>query len=261
MRVILITNDDGIFSPGLKAAIDALKGLGKILVVAPYQQQSGISRAISLTSPVFVTKVNLYDVESYACSGTPVDCVIIGILGILKKLPDIVISGINLGENLSYEITTSGTVAAAIEAANLGAKAIAISQEVEEEKKFEEIVEENFELSKKILRRIVEEIFEKNIKFEVLNINIPKNISKIEYKITRLARKYYKTSVEERKDPRGRTYFWINGQSFITEDKDTDVYALKVERKISITPIKLDLTDYSYDKKLEKINLKDLKVD
>ena len=139
MKTILITNDDGIFSPGLKAAIEAVKDLGKVIVVAPYQQQSGISRAISLTSPVFVNRINLYDVEFYACSGTPVDCIIIGICGILKKIPDIVISGINLGENLSYEITTSGTVAAAIEAANLGARAIAISQEAEERKKFEDI--------------------------------------------------------------------------------------------------------------------------
>ncbi len=256
-KTILITNDDGIFSPGIKAAIEALKDLARIVIVAPAYQQSGISRAISLTNPVFISKVNIYDVESYICSGTPVDCIIVGIFGILKKKPDLVISGINLGENLSYEITTSGTVAAAIEAANLGVKSIAISQEVEEVKKFEDVVKEDFTHSKRVLRTLIEEIFKRNLEFEVLNVNVPKNPRDYKIKITRLARKYYNTSVEERRDPRGRRYFWINGDNIIIDEKNTDVYVLKVERRISITPLKLDLTDYTFDSEsLRNIKIK-----
>ncbi len=261
MRDILVVNDDGIFSQGLRSAINVAKKLGNVTVVAPAMQRSGVSRSISLFSPVSISEVYIDNIKAYSISGTPVDAVLIGIYGILKRIPDLVISGINVGENLSYESLTSGTVGAAIEAANQGAKAVAISLATEEEKiKFEDTHEGiDFSLAEEVLYKVSLLFLEGRITAEILNINVPENPSKRVIKVTRLAKRMYKTKLTERYDPRGRKYIWIDGEAVFECEHDTDVTAVRKEKVISVTPIKLDMTDYD---KLEEINnvLRDIEL-
>jgi 5'-nucleotidase len=260
---ILIVNDDGIYSPSLIALYRALKEKfenAEITIVAPTNQQSGIGRAISLFEPLRMTKVKLAkDIVGYAVSGTPTDCVILGIYQILKKVPDLVISGINIGENLGTEIMTSGTLGAAFEAAHHGAKAIASSlQMTSDHLKFKELdIPINFEIPAEITVRIAKKYLEHDMPCDVLNINIPENATlDTPIEITRLARKMYTTHVEERVDPRGRSYYWIDGYPIFEEEEDTDVYVLRKKGHISITPLTLDTTIKNLDEfksKYEKI--------
>ncbi len=243
---ILIVNDDGINSTGIRAAVEAVKSLGKVTVVAPAVQQSGVGRSISLFSPILISKVDFdfcKEVEAYSISGTPTDAVIIGIHGILKKKPDLVISGINIGENMSTEVTTSGTVGAAMEGANQDVASIAISIHSGRRKSFNAGLKMDFTSAKKILRKLAEHILSKGMPegAEILNVNVPENPTN-KIKITKLARRMYTTRLERRFDPRGREYFWIDGDEVYDAEEGTDVYAVRVENAISITPLKLDFT-------------------
>ncbi len=255
MREILVVNDDGIFSQGLRSAVRIAKRLGNVTVVAPAIQRSGVSRSISLFSPVSISEVDIEGIKAYSISGTPVDAVLIGIYGIIKKIPDLVISGINVGENLSYESLTSGTVGAAIEAANQGAKAIAISLATKDEKiKFENLHDKiDFSTAEEVLYKISLLFLEGKIDAEVLNINIPEKPKKRIIRVTRLAKRMYRTKLEERYDPRGRKYYWIDGEAVLECEDDTDVTAVRKEEIISVTPIKLDMTDYEKIKELSDV--------
>jgi 5'-nucleotidase len=248
MKTILIVNDDGINSPGIRAAVEAIEGLGKIVVVAPAVQQSGVGRSISLFSPVSVSEAKIDDVEAYSIAGTPVDAVIVGIYGIIKGKPDIIISGINIGENMSSEATTSGTVGAALEGASQEVPSIAVSIHSKERLKFEEIQPGiDFTLAKEVTRKIAKYILEEGLpkNVDLLNINVPENSNKnTGVRITKLARRMYTTRVQERFDPRGRVYFWIDGDAIYEAGKGTDVHAVRREQCISITPLKLDFTSY-----------------
>lgn len=245
---ILITNDDGIYSSGLKSAYDALKEDFNTELIAPSTQKSGIGRAISLFEPIRVSKVSAFEKEAYSIGGTPTDSIIIGIYSIMEEKPDLVVSGMNLGENLSTEaVTTSGTIGAALEASTQGIPAIAASVKlVNEENKFHEgRVNVDLEYPKKILRKVVEGV-EKNgfpEAVDLLNLNIPEDASKnTPIRITRLERKIFDTSVEERKDPRGRPYYWIDGGHITDVEEGTDVDAVLNKNQISITPISLEMT-------------------
>ncbi len=256
---ILIVNDDGIYSPSLVSLYKALKDKFKdvnITIVAPTNQQSGIGRAISLFEPLRISKVKLdKDIYGYAVSGTPTDCVILGIYQILKKVPDLVISGINIGENLGTEIMTSGTLGAAFEAAHHGAKALASSlQMTTDDYKFSEVgIPIDFTIPAKITAEIAEKYLKYDLPCDVLNLNIPEKATlKTPVEITRLARKMYTTHVEERKDPRGRPYYWIDGYPVFEEEEDTDVYVLRKKGHISITPLTLDTTIKNLEEFKEK---------
>lgn len=244
MPKILITNDDGFYSAGLKASYEALKDLGEVYVVAPLVQRSAVGRSMSVMEPVRVSEVYVNDMKVYAVDGTPTDAVIIGIFKIIGEIPDLVVSGINLGENLSTEaVTTSGTVGAALEAASQGSPAIAISQEMDDSAKFEFTFKpHDFSIAKKILRTLAEIVLEKGMPkgVDVLNVNVPLNFNG-EIEITRLARRQYKTRIEERMDPRGRKYYWITGDEVEDAEEGTDIHAIRNGR-ISITPITIDLT-------------------
>jgi 5'-nucleotidase len=244
MRTILIVNDDGIASPGLKAAADALGGMGRIVVVAPAMQQSGVGRSISLFSPVGITRSTALEVEAYSIAGTPADAVIIGIHGILKETPDLLVSGINMGENMSSEATTSGTVGAALEGASQGVPAIAISLHTGKEFSLDEGEGLDFSLAERVLRRLARRVLEKGLPEDVdlLNVNVPYGVEEAGVRITRLARRMYTTRVQERSDPRGRTYYWIDGDAIYDAEEGTDVHVVRVEKCVSITPLKLDLT-------------------
>ncbi len=249
---ILITNDDGIYSSGIKASYEALRDLGEVYVVAPAVQMSGVGRSMSIMKPVRVSHVHFDGMDGYAVDGTPTDSIIIGIHEIIGELPDLVVSGINMGENVSAEsVTTSGTVCAALEAATQGCPAIAISQQMRDEEKFEFVFKpKNFSNSKKVLRLIAEKVLKSGTPAEVLNVNVPANCERIEFEVTRLAKRLYRTRVEERRDPRGRTYYWISGVEVEDSEPGTDIHALR-RGKVSITPLTIDLTAK---------NLKDVEV-
>ncbi|MBO8173928.1 MAG: 5'/3'-nucleotidase SurE [Thermococcus sp.] len=247
MSKILITNDDGINSRGIKAAVDALQGLGDIYVIAPMFQRSASGRAMTLHRPLRAKRVTMKGVKAaYALDGMPVDCIVFALARFGSF--DLAISGINLGENMSTEITISGTASAAIEAATHGIPSIAISLEVDREKhKFGEGEEINFTTAKFFLRKIAEAVLRRGLPkgVDMLNVNVPYDANEnTPIEITRLARRMYNPSIEERIDPKGTPYYWIVGTQCPREvlEPGTDMYAVKVERKVSVTPINIDMT-------------------
>ena len=244
---ILLTNDDGVSSIGLWAAYDALKPIADVTVVAPASQQSAVGRSISIFEPLRVTQVTMNGIKAWAVAGKPTDAVIIGLYSLNLK-PVMVVSGINIGENLSTEsIMTSGTVGAALEASNQGTKGIAFSLQVEDQgDKFDDprYHGHSFDSAKKVVRDVVERVLKNGFSpdTDVINVNIPSTV-KGGYEVTRLAHKLFYTGVEKRLDPRGRPYFWINGPLVEDAEEDTDVHAIR-KGNVSITPITLDCTSY-----------------
>lgn len=241
---ILITNDDGLYSSGLKASYEALTELGEVFIVAPAVQKSGVGRSISIMEPIRVSEVNVNGMKVYAVDGTPTDSVIIGIHEIVGEMPDLVVSGINLGENVSSEaVTTSGTVGAALEAATQGCSAIAISLEMQDSHKFELFFQPfNFEAAKEVLKMLASRILKDGMPegVDVFNVNIPAKWNG-EIEFTRLTRRLYSTRIDMRFDPRGRKYYWIDGLEMEDAEEGTDLHALRRGR-VSITPITLDCT-------------------
>ncbi|MCD6558280.1 MAG: 5'/3'-nucleotidase SurE [Palaeococcus sp.] len=247
MPKILITNDDGIRSRGIKAAVEALQGLGKLYVVAPMFQRSASGRAMTLHRPLRAVRVKMAGVEAaYALDGMPVDCIIFAMARFGNF--DLAVSGINLGENMSTEITISGTASAAIEAATHDIPSIAVSLEVNREKhKFGVGEGMDFSTAEYFLRKVARAMLGKKLPRDVqmLNVNVPYGATKdTPIAFTRLAKRMYQPSIEERVDPKGHPYYWIVGTQCPTEtlEPGTDMYAVKVERKVSITPINIDMT-------------------
>lgn len=252
-HTILITNDDGIFAPGILALTEAIIGLGEIVVVAPDKPQSGMGHAITIGHPLRLTKVALMKgIESYQCSGTPVDCVKLAVDKILHKKPDICLSGINHGANHSINVIYSGTMSAALEASIEGIPSIGFSL-------LDLSVEADFSAAKKYASILVKQLLGKKLdKHFCLNVNIPAVSESIikGMKICRQAYAKYVEDFEERKDPSGKKYYWLTGQ-FVNFDKkkDTDVWAL-ANNYISIVPVQFDLTNYALKDSLEnKLNL------
>ncbi len=241
---ILLTNDDGIYSKGIRAAVDALRGLGEIYVVAPMFQRSASGRAMTLHRPLRAKRVAYRGVKAaYALDGMPVDCVIFAIARFGKF--DLAISGINLGENLSTEITVSGTASAAIEAATHGIPSIAASLEVNWRKTLGDGEGIDFSSASYFLRRIAKSVIKNGLPEDVdmLNVNIPSDATEeTAISLTRLARRMFNPTVEERIDPKGNPYYWVVGRRCENFEPGTDAYVLKVERKVSVTPINIDMT-------------------
>lgn len=245
---ILITNDDGVNSSGIVAAKRAVEDLGIINVVAPATQQSGIGHALTLFEPIRVTSTNLIDgSEAFSVSGTPTDALIIGVYELSDLKPDLVISGINIGENLGKsELTTSGTIGAAMEAATHGIPAIAVSLQVTRgDIKFHDgRVDVDFRYSTKILKSVSKLVIEKGLPegVDFINLNIPSHPTSDKIKLTRLGERMYSIHIQKRLDPRGRPYYWIDGDPVENDEYGTDVHTLKNERCPTITPISLDCT-------------------
>lgn len=250
MHRILVSNDDGVYASGLQAAAKAVQDLGQVIVAAPSGQKSGVGRSVSVFEPLRYAQVNFNGFQAYAVTGTPVDSVIIGIFAIMKgELPDLVVSGINVGENISTDtVTTSGTIGAALEAASYGIPSIAASiQVVDQGDKFDmhHGAKHNFEVATKVLRRVAGKVLEHGLppSVDVLNLNVPADATEdTEIVVTRLARKIFKTTVQERFDPRGRPYYWIDGDLIRSDEEDTDVQTIYQDHKISLTPLTLDST-------------------
>jgi 5'-nucleotidase len=238
--LILVCNDDGITSPGIRTLVDVMKELGDVVVVAPDKPQSGMGHAITLTSPLRIEKHDYFEgIDDYECSGTPADCVKIAKHFVLKgKSPDLVVSGINHGSNSSISILYSGTMSAAIEAAIEGIPAIGFSL-------CDHAYEADFLHCKEFVKKITKETLEKGLpKGIALNVNIPKKsdnpIQGI--KICRQARAKWQEEFEKRIDPSNKSYFWMAG-NFVNFDKgeDTDEWAL-ANNYVSVVPCTFDLT-------------------
>jgi 5'-nucleotidase len=233
MARILITNDDGVFSSGVKLLAEELARLGEVTVVAPDREQSASSHALTLHRPLRMQRL---EENWYAVDGTPTDCVNLGVLSLLKeRLPDVVVSGINFGLNLGDDVTYSGTVSATFEGSLLGIPSVAFSQEVAEGF--------SFERGARFARRLVETILSLPHKpVMLLNVNFPAGPFR-GVRLTRLGRREYKQSIVEKLDPRGRKYFWIAGTPEWELADGTDQSAI-AEGCVSVTPLHLDLTDY-----------------
>jgi 5'-nucleotidase len=247
---ILITNDDGITAPGIRHLVEAVKGLGRIVVVAPDKPQSGMGHAITIGFPLRMSKVKMMDgVEAWSCSGTPVDCVKIAVDKILHRKPDLCLSGINHGANHSINVIYSGTMSAAIEASIESIPSIGFSL-------LDYSIEADFTGAKKYARIIVEQLMKmKSIdKHLCLNVNFPAIPEPLimGIKIARQAYAKYEEDFNERDDPHGRKYYWLTG-AFVNfdEGKDTDVWALE-NNYVSVVPVQFDLTNYTLKSKLEK---------
>jgi len=244
---ILLTNDDGVNSVGLWAAYEALTPIAEVTVVAPATQQSAVGRSISIFEPLRASKIMMNGIPAWSVAGKPTDAVIIGLYA-LRLNPTLIVSGINIGENLSFEsIMTSGTAGAALEGSNQGTKGVAFSLQVEDQgDKFDDPRNHghNFDAAKSIVRDVVSRILSQGFcpHADVINVNIPSEV-KGGYEVTRLARKLFETGVEKRFDPRGRPYFWINGPLIEDAEEGTDVHAIR-KGNVSITPITLDCTAY-----------------
>ena len=253
---ILLTNDDGIYSAGLWAAYEALSGIAEVTVVAPATQQSAVGRSISIFEPIRVHDVDLQGVRGMAVAGKPTDAVIIGLYA-LGIEPALVVSGVNIGENLSFEsIMTSGTVGAALEAANQGTPAIAFSLQVEDQgEKFDDprCYGKSCQGAQEIVKDVVARVLSSGFppEADVINVNIPSRI-RGGYEVTRLSRKLFHTGVEERLDPRKRPYYWINGPLVEDAEEGTDVHAVR-KGNISVTPITLDCTAHAADGTMRRL--------
>ncbi len=249
---ILLTNDDGIYSDGLKAAFEVLKEFGEVYIVAPLVQMSGVGRSISIMEPIRISEVNINGIRMFAVDGTPTDSVVLGIHEVIGELPDLTVCGINLGENLSSEaVTTSGTVCAALEAATHGCPSIAISMQMPDSDKFNLTCCHDFSFSQLVLKHIARKVLSGLPDgIDVLNINVPMYPNG-KIMVTKLARKMYNVRIEKRVDPRGREYYWIYGEELETAEEGTDIYALH-RGYVSITPISLDLTANVNFKKIQE---------
>ena len=253
--LILVTNDDGISAPGIRTLISAMNELGDVIVVAPDSPQSAMGHAITINSTLQCNQVKIDDGPQieYSCSGTPADCVKLGINEILDRKPDVCVSGVNHGSNSSINVIYSGTMSAAVEASIEGIPAIGFSL-------LDYSWNANFNEIKKYLINITKQALLNGIpKGNALNVNFPKlkekDIKGI--KICRQANAYWVEKFDKRVNPQGKEYYWLTGE-FINKDNghDSDEWAL-ANGFISIVPVKFDLTDHeniSYIKKWKFLN-------
>lgn len=250
--LILVTNDDGITAPGLRALVRYMKEIGDVVVVAPDSPQSGMGHAITLDSTLYSKKVAIDSlhgaIAEYSCSGTPADCVKLGLQEILGRKPDICVSGINHGSNSSINVIYSGTMSAAIEAGIEGIPAIGFSL-------CDYSWEANFDAAKQGVIQIVKEALRNTIPMGVvLNVNIPKLDAKDikGIKVCRQARANWKEKFDKRTNPMGKDYYWLTGEfELLDEGEDTDEWAL-AQGYISIVPTQFDLTSYTGIKEVNK---------
>jgi 5'-nucleotidase len=233
MKRILVTNDDGIRAAGLKALENGLAHLGEITVVAPDREMSATSQSITIHSPL---RVQVIDDRHYAISGTPADAIILALHQLLKYNPDLVVSGINPGANLGENVIYSGTVAAAMEATLHGVPAIAISLATRRAQDFTVAAAFAAQLAAKVLEDGLPEGV-------MLNVNVPRGeVSGV--RITRQSRKITQNIIYEKKDPRGRPYYWQD-ENIAREKVEPDSdYAAIFNHEISITPLQANRTDY-----------------
>lgn len=234
---ILVTNDDGITSPGIHAVATALGALGEVWIVAPDRERTAVGHAVTLHKPLRITKI---EPRVFMVNGTPVDCVNLALVKVLPGRPALIVSGINRGVNLGDDVMYSGTVSAALEGTILGIPSMAVSQEGEREFRFD--------VGARYAARVAREVLSHGLPPEtILNVNIPngpfRSIKGV--KVTCLSRRRFENPIVEKVDPRGRKYYWIAGtRRSWSRRNDADHEAL-ARHLVSVTPIHLDTTHYA----------------
>jgi 5'-nucleotidase len=238
--LILVTNDDGVLAPGIRALIAVMAEIGEVVVVAPDSPQSATGHSITINDTLYINKISKENdaILEYSCSGTPVDCVKLAVNEILKRKPDLCVSGVNHGSNSSINVIYSGTMSAAVEAGIEGIPAIGFSL-------LDYDWNADFEQIKSFIRTITLEVLEKGLpESVVLNVNFPKlKENEIQgIKICRQAKAIWMEKFDKRKTPQGRDYYWLTGE-FVNQDhgEDTDEWAL-ANGYISVVPVQFDLT-------------------
>ncbi len=251
MPVILVTNDDGISSAGIKALAKALATLGDVYVVAPDSEQSAVAHALTLHRPLMVNKVSK---NRYSVNGTPTDCVIIGVNKLLPQKPDIIVSGINHGGNLGDDVTYSGTVAAAMEGTLIGIPSIAVSLAIDAQSSGSSAVKPaRFRRAAAYAVRYAKKVLKNGLpKDTLLNINIPDITEPKGVKLTKQGKRVYDNAIQEIIGPRGETCYWIGGGVPVWEGSDETDFKAVFNGFVSVTPIHLDLTNHQAFKKIKK---------
>lgn len=251
--LILVTNDDGITAPGIANLIEVMKELGDVVIVAPDKPQSGMGHAITINSTLRINKVKIYGTgEEYSCTGTPVDCVKLAVNKILHRKPDLCVSGINHGSNMSINVIYSGTMSAAVEGAIESIPSIGFSL-------CDHSIEADFSAAREYVKTIAAHVLKEGLEEGIcLNVNIPA-VPKIELKgikICRQAKANWIEELDERHDPSGKQYFWLTGQfkNFEPKEEDTDVWALD-NNYISVVPVHFDMTAHKAIATLKKWKL------
>jgi 5'-nucleotidase len=243
-QTILITNDDGIAAEGLRTLAESLAGIGSVIVVAPDQEQSASSHAITLDKPLRIKEITP---SRFGVSGTPTDCVLLAVHGILGRRPDLIVSGINHGPNMGEDVIYSGTVAAAIEGCILGINAMAVSLASWQPESFEGAAAATRYLARALLEM-------GGGKTRLWNVNVPSiPLAAIQgIKVTRLGSRVYNDLIIKKTDPRGKDYFWIGGaEPGWSTGENTDFAAVSTGY-VSVTPLRLDFTDYECIRELEE---------
>ena len=238
--LILVTNDDGITAPGIRALVSCVKVLGDVVVVAPDSPQSGMGHAITITQPLRLDQTDYFepDIDAYQCSGTPADCVKLAVDKVLHRRPDLLVSGINHGSNSSINVIYSGTMSAAVEGAIDGMQAIGFSL-------LDYTMDADFEEAKKVVTRVCRRVLERKLPADtLLNVNIPKSNGEVlkGIKVCRQARAKWVEEFDERLDPTKRKYYWLTGKfTQLDHGEDTDEWALQ-NGYASVVPVQFDLT-------------------
>jgi len=254
-RLILLTNDDGINAAGLWALAEAVRDLGEVWIVAPERERSGVSHAFTLATPLrFAHHPRRGFNNVYAVSGTPVDAAKFALNRLLPRRPDLLLAGVNRGENSGINILYSGTVAGAMEGAMVGIPSIAVSIAWYDHDEETSVLD----VAVKFTRRLSERVLRDGLPFGVmLNVNIP-NLPADRIKgvrATSQTESHYKETIDCRSDPRGNEYFWISGVNTVVGDGDGgDMNAVR-EGYISVSPICPRLTDYTFLEVLKRWNL------
>ncbi|WP_405295297.1 5'/3'-nucleotidase SurE [Methanobrevibacter sp.] len=262
---ILISNDDGVFAPGILAAKQSVEDLGNIVVVAPDRNNSSVGRRLTLFKHLKIEQCKLDDESpAYSLSGSPADCVVVGANYIMDQKPDLVICGINQGVNISCDITSSGTVCAALEAVSLGIPAIAVSLFVDPETSYKQdengewYVDYDFSLTKKVLHNLVLKIKNEGFPEEVdlFNLNVPSNYECEEVEITHLSHKMLeKDVIDNTENEKAEIFSYPLDENQNSDDlimivsdlvkqypEGSDGYALFIEKRPSLTPLNADMT-------------------
>ena len=250
--LILITNDDGIYSAGILQLKNALQKIGTVTVVAPLVEKSAVGHAITLSDPLRVMEVerdgNFF---GFAVNGTPADCVKLGCRCILEHKPDLVVSGINLGPNTATNIIYSGTVSAAAEGAIMGIPSFAVS--------IASFTKKEFSFAAKFSQRLAELLLKKGLpQGTLLNVNVPA-VPENQIQgtvITKQGKGRYEEAFDKRIDPNNRVYYWLTGKRMVLDNGDDIDDIVLMQNKVSITPIHYDLTDYSFIEELKTWEIK-----
>ncbi len=242
---ILVSNDDGVDAPGIRVLAEELAALGEVDVVAPDRERSAASHSLTLQVPLRARRIQDHIV---GVDGTPTDCVMLAIKNLLARPPDLVVSGINRGANMGDDLTYSGTVAAAMEGTLLGVPSMAVSLDRPKDGPYD------YRAAGMVARELAAVVLERGLpQGTLLNINVPHvPVDEIRgIRITRQGKQVYEDLIVEKKDPRGRTYYWIGGQQETWSIEPNTDYTSIADGHVSVTPVQLDLTDYRTFARLE----------